>query len=148
MPLCLPSAPRLHHRTLRVPFRLLSASLALLACGDAPRAGSQASAAGQADAGPPLARAEAAFMRHDFAGAEGAFREALASDTAIEHRKEAAGTLATIAWRLRRDSVAASRVLAELETHDRGRFVARVERARMLHSFGNVRAARVAAPSA
>ncbi|HEX5724050.1 MAG TPA: hypothetical protein VFX98_01215, partial [Longimicrobiaceae bacterium] len=77
-------------------------------------------------------RARSAFMQHDFAAAEAAYRDVLRTDTVTAHRVDAATTLASLAWRLRGDTAAAGRVLAEIESI--GPAEARLERARMLRA--------------
>jgi len=96
----------------------------------------------------PFEQARAAFMSHDLAGAETAYREVLKQDTVSSHRREAASTLAAIAWRVRRDTATAARVLAEAASTPWGRFAAQLERARMLLQWGQYRAARDAARKA
>lgn len=97
---------------------------------------------------PPFERAQAAFMSHDLAAAELAYREVLKADTLSAHRREAATTLAAIAWRVREDTAAAQRVLAEAAATSWGRFDALIERARMLREWKDYRGAREAATQA
>jgi hypothetical protein len=96
----------------------------------------------------PFEQAQAAFMSHDLAGAEAAYRAVLAADTVAAHRREAATTLAAIAWRVRADTAAAGRVLAEAAATPWGRFAALLERARMQRESGDYAAARVTAGDA
>jgi hypothetical protein len=96
----------------------------------------------------PFDRAQAAFMSHDFPAAESAYRQVLADDTVEAHKSEAAVTLAAIAWRVRQDTAAAARVLAEAAGTSWGRYVARLERSRMLRSLGDYAGARAAAAEA
>ncbi len=93
---------------------------------------------------PAFLRAESAFMRHDLVAAEPAYREVLATDTVTQHRVTAAVTLASLAWRVRGDTVAANRWLRQAPG-GRGRFAAARERARMRLAFGDVTGARAAA---
>jgi hypothetical protein len=102
---------------------------------------------GSIHADPAFVRAERAFMQHDLAGAERAYREVLASDTAVGHRIQAAVTLASLAWRVRRDTAAANRWLRRAPD-PRGRFATVRERALMRLAFGDLRGARAAADSA
>jgi hypothetical protein len=101
-----------------------------------------------APATTPFEQAQAAFMSHDLAGAETAYRAVLAADTVAAHRREATTTLAAIAWRVRGDTASAGRVLAEAATTPWGRFAALLERARMQRESGNYAAARAAAGEA
>jgi hypothetical protein len=101
-----------------------------------------------APATTPFEQAQAAFMSHDLAGAETAYRAVLAADTVAAHRREAATTLAAIAWRVRGDTAAAGRVLAEAATTPWGRFAALLERARMQRESGDYAAARASAGEA
>lgn len=97
---------------------------------------------------PAFSRADAAFMAHDFEGAEAAYREVLRTDTVAAHRTQAAVTLAAIAWRLRQDTATAAALLRELEASEPGRHRARMERARMLRAhfiWGPAREAAAAA---
>ena len=96
----------------------------------------------------PFEQAQAAFMSHDLTGAEAAYRAVLAADTVAAHRREAATTLAAIAWRVRGDTVAASRVLTEAASTPWGRFAALLERARMQRESGDPAAARASAVEA
>jgi hypothetical protein len=96
---------------------------------------------------PAFVRAERAFMQHDLVGAEQAYREVLAGDTVTAHRIQAATTLAGIAWRVRRDTTAASGWLRRVP-QPRGRFAAMRERAIMRLAFGDAAGARAAADSA
>ena len=104
----------------------------------------------RAQSGPPGAfdRAQTAFMSHDFDGAEAAYRLVLADDTVTLHRREAAVTLAAIAWRVRGDTAAAARVLSEAAGTAWGRFAATSERSRMLRAVGDFAGARAAATEA
>ncbi|HEY0038517.1 MAG TPA: hypothetical protein VGB66_17595, partial [Longimicrobium sp.] len=98
---------------------------------------------------PAYSRAQSAFMQHDFAAAEAAYRDVLQSDTVGAHRPEAGVTLASLAWRMRQDTVEAARLLRELEAGGgRGRFEARLARARMLQANLSFQAARAAAETA
>jgi hypothetical protein len=96
---------------------------------------------------PAFVRAERAFMQHDLPAAEQAYREVLAADTATQHRTQAAITLASIAWRVRRDTAAAGDWLRRVPVPG-GRFAAMRERAIMRLAFGDVAGARAAADSA
>ncbi len=96
---------------------------------------------------PAFVRAESAFMRHDLAGAERAYREVLAIDTVGRHRVQAAVTLANLAWRVRHDTIAANRWLGRAPG-PRRRFAALRERATMRLAFNNVPGARAAAERA
>jgi hypothetical protein len=87
-------------------------------------------------------------MSHNFAAAESAYRQVLTDDTVESHRSEAATTLAAIAWRVRHDTAAAARVLAEAAGTSWGRYAARVERSRMLRSVGDFAGACSAAADA
>ncbi|MDB4913188.1 MAG: hypothetical protein JWM95_832 [Gemmatimonadetes bacterium] len=97
---------------------------------------------------PAFVRGESAFLAADIAGAEQAFRSVLASDTVRNHRVQATRVLATIAWRIRADTVAASRLLAEGARIQDAKPLIDVERARMLMANGNFTAARAMALSA
>jgi hypothetical protein len=97
---------------------------------------------------PAYARAGAAFMAHDFDGAEAAYREVLQSDTMKAHRTDAWLALAAIAWRLREDTAAAFQRLRELEASGGGRHDAGLERARILAAHHQWDAARQAASAA
>jgi len=94
---------------------------------------------------PPFVRAQQAFMSHDFARAEAAYRETLISDTVSARRLAAVVTLARISWRLRHDTAAADRLLGQATGLDRGSFTAAVERSAMLEAWGSHAAARAAA---
>ena len=96
---------------------------------------------------PAFVRAERAFMQHDLRGAEQAYQEVLAADTATPHRTQAAVTLASIAWRVRRDTAAAQAWLGRAPLPDAGFAVMR-ERAIMRLAFGDVAGARATADSA
>jgi hypothetical protein len=96
---------------------------------------------------PPFVRAERAFMQHQLAAAERAYRDVLASDTVEEHRIEAAATLANLAWRVHRDTAAANRWLARIPL-PRGRFATVRERVLMRLEFNDAAGARIAARSA
>jgi hypothetical protein len=96
----------------------------------------------------PFDRARMAFMSHDLAAADSAYRQVLAQDTVEAHRKEAAVTLAAVAWRVRQDTAAAGRVLDEAAGTTWGAFAARLERSRMLCQVGDYAAARAAAADA
>ena len=96
---------------------------------------------------PAFVRAERAFMQHDLPGAEQAYQEVLATDTATPHRTQAAVTLASIAWRVRRDTAAAQAWLRRAPLPDAGFAIMR-ERAIMRLAFGDVAGARATADSA
>jgi hypothetical protein len=97
---------------------------------------------------PPFEHAQAAFTSHDLAAAEAAYREVLTEDTLSAHRREAATTVAAIAWRVREDTATAQRVLTEAAATSWGRFDALIERARMLRVWKDYPGARVAATQA
>jgi hypothetical protein len=109
-----------------------------------------AAAAQQPDSSsrPPFERAQAAFMSHDFAAAESAYREVLASDTVPAHRRQAATEAAAIAWRVREDTATAQWVLSNAAGASWGRYDALIERARMLRVWGDYAGSREAATQA
>ncbi|HTC24835.1 MAG TPA: hypothetical protein VK688_10750 [Gemmatimonadales bacterium] len=96
----------------------------------------------------PFDQAQAAFMSHDFAGAESAYRVVLTDDTVEAHKREAAVTLAAIAWRVRQDTATAAKILADAAGTKWGGFAARLERSRMLREVGDYAGARTAASDA
>jgi hypothetical protein len=104
-------------------------------------------AAAQAVA-PPHVRGESAFLAGDIAESERAFREVLATDTVAIHRVEAVRVLTSIAWRVRRDTMAASALLALGEQIPLAAAAFRSERARMLQGVGDFDGARRAATAA
>ncbi|HET8624213.1 MAG TPA: hypothetical protein VFM14_11660 [Gemmatimonadales bacterium] len=100
--------------------------------------------AGIVPSDPPFVRAERAFMQHELAAAEKAYREVMAEDTVTDHRIEAAATLANIAWRVHQDTGSANRWLARMPL-PRGRFATVRERVLMRLAFGNAAGAQAAA---
>lgn len=90
---------------------------------------------------PAFVRGESAFLAADANGAERAFREVLATDTVAVHQVDAIRILASIAWRLRRDSGAASALLARGESIPRARPAMLLERARMQYAMHDFAAA-------
>ncbi len=81
-------------------------------------------------------RAQTAFMSHRLADAEAAYREALAGDTLPDHRHNARLSLATLAWRVRHDTLTAHQLLTIEARTARERVALLIEHARMLQSLG------------
>src|SRR5262249_20740771 len=119
------------------------AAFPLLSCAAAHQPDSQSSRPH-----PPFERAQAAFMSHDFVAADSAFRAVLVEDTVSAHRRQAATTVAAIAWRVREDTGSAARVLTVAAATSGERFDALNERSRMLRVLGDYAGAREAAAQA
>lgn len=95
-----------------------------------------------------LERARTAFMQHDLAAASTSYHSVLAADTDALHRIEAATTIASIAWRVHRDSVTAIRTLDAIVGTSSGAVAALAEEARMRNAYGNYSGALLAASAA
>ena len=89
----------------------------------------------------PYAQTRAALARADVPGAEAAARAVLASDTVIEHRRNALSALANLAWRVHPDTVAADAFVRQSLALTGARAAALTERARAESAFGNYGAA-------
>jgi len=81
-------------------------------------------------------RARAAFVANDLDAAARAYHDVIATDTTSADRIEAFTTLATIAWRIHRDTVTAARLLDSPAIVPDGRGASLRERARMLTEYG------------
>jgi hypothetical protein len=99
-------------------------------------------------AATPLQRAQQAFASHRFAAAVAAYQAVVAAGGEPAGRIEAARRLASIAWRVNEDPVAAERALAMLAEIPGGRVPAAVERSRMLAARSDFAGARAAAATA
>lgn len=97
------------------------------------------------DVQDPLERARTAFMQHDLAAAATSYQSVLAADNDAFHGIEAATTIASIAWRVHRDSVTAVRTLDAIVGTPGGAVAALVEDARMRTAYGNYSGALLAA---
>ncbi|MGI8508262.1 MAG: hypothetical protein ACR2MQ_02950 [Gemmatimonadaceae bacterium] len=95
-----------------------------------------------------LERARTAFMQHDLAAASTSYHSVLAADTDAVNRIEAATTIASIAWRVHRDSVTAIRTLDAIVGTSSGAVAALAEEARMRNAYGNYSGALLAASAA
>lgn len=95
-----------------------------------------------------LERARTAFMQHDLAAAATSYHGVLAADTDALHRIEATTTIASIAWRVHRDSVTAIHALEAIAGTPGGAVAALTEEARMRASYGNFPGALLAASDA
>jgi hypothetical protein len=93
-------------------------------------------------------RARSAFIANDLDAAALAYREVIATDSAPADRIEAFTTLASIAWRIHRDTVTAARLLDTMAIDPGGRGASLRERSRMLAGFGQYTQAERAAAEA